>query len=111
MRLSIEYNIDGASALASPMPDPSAPNLSFLAGDVPGALRSFFQTIDRVATDNPVDIARLQELAGKVPHAGLTEAEAQDLQLLKVQALRQGRAVGATIGFFLKFRPYPMLEE
>ena len=28
-----------------------------------------------------------------------------------MQAVRQGRAVGAVIGFFLKFKPYPMLEE
>ena len=30
---------------------------------------------------------------------------------LKLQAVRQGRAVGAVIGFFLKLKPYPMLEE
>jgi cytochrome P450 len=30
---------------------------------------------------------------------------------LKAQALRQGRAVAAVIGFFLKLKPYPMLEE
>ena len=41
----------------------------------------------------------------------LTEADARELQSLKLQALRQGRAVGAVIGFFLKFKPYPMLEE
>ena len=28
-----------------------------------------------------------------------------------MQAVRQGRAVGATIGFFLKFKPYATLEE
>ncbi len=43
--------------------------------------------------------------------ASSTSAEAQELQSLKLQALRQGRAVGAVIGFFLKFKPYPMLEE
>ena len=39
------------------------------------------------------------------------ESEGQELQSLKIQAVRQGRAVGAVIGFFLKLRPYPMLEE
>ena len=41
----------------------------------------------------------------------LSEAESTELQQLKLQTLRQGRAVGAVIGFFLKLRPYPMLEE
>jgi cytochrome P450 len=87
------------------------PDLSFLARDFATALRSFFDTIDRIAADNPVATARLQELAAKVHIAQGTEAEARELQSLKLQAVRQGRAVGAVIGFFLKFKPYPALEE
>ena len=43
--------------------------------------------------------------------ASSTAADAQELQSLKLKAVRQGRAVGAVIGFFLKFKPFPMLEE
>ena len=54
---------------------------------------------------------RLQELAGKARQTQLAEGESRELQGLKLQAVRQGRAVGAVIGFFLKLKPYPMLEE
>jgi cytochrome P450 len=64
-----------------------------------------------VTADNPVSIARLQELAGKARLSQLTAAEGQELQELKLRAVRQGKAVGAVIGFFLKLKPYPMLEE
>ena len=74
-------------------------------------MRSFFDSIDRVSADNPVALARLAELAGKARLAELNDAEAQEIQSLKLQAVRQGRAVGAVIGFFLKFKPFPMLEE
>ena len=109
MRVSAEHNID--AHVATPQTDPSAPNLSFLARDPAAALKSFYETIDRIAADNPVAIPRLQELAGKARQTSLTEAESGELQGLKLQALRQGRAVGAAIGFFLKLKPYPMLEE
>jgi hypothetical protein len=111
MRLSVEHNTETAAAPAPVILDPAAPDLSFLTRDVPTALRSFFSTIDRIAADNPVAMARLQELAGKARLAQLTEADTHELQSLKLQALRQGRAVGAVIGYFLKFKPYPMLEE
>jgi hypothetical protein len=111
MRLSVELNTETARPSAPVTADPAAPDLSFLARDVPAALRSFFDTIDRIVTDNPVATARLQELAGQSRVAQLSEAETHELQSLKLQALRQGRAVGAVIGFFLKFKPYPMLEE
>jgi cytochrome P450 len=58
-----------------------------------------------------VAIPRLQELAGKAAKGQLTDAELGELQTLKVQALRQGRAIGGVIGFFLRFKPYPMLQE
>jgi hypothetical protein len=110
MRLSAEHNIETA-APPSTATDPSAPDLSFLTRDTPAALQSFYQTIDRISADNPVAIPRLQELAGKARQIPLSDDEARELQTLKLQALRQGRAVGAVIGFFLKLKPYPMLEE
>ncbi len=54
---------------------------------------------------------RLLELAGKARSGQLNQEETQELQQLKGQALRHGRAIGAVIGFFLKLKPYPMLEE
>ena len=110
MRLSIEHNTD-VSARATPVAsDPTMPDLRRL-GDVPTALHSFFDTVTRITADNPVSVARLLELAGKARAGQLTEAEGQELQELKLRAVRQGRAVGAVIGFFLKLKPYPMLEE
>ncbi len=110
MRLSAEHHTE-APAPAPAAADPSAPDLTCLTRDVVGALGSFFDTIDRIAADNPVAVGRLQELAGKARLNQLTDAETRELQILKLQAIRQGRAVGAVIGFFLKLKPYPMLEE
>src|SRR5260221_10854073 len=107
MKLSVEQNTEPTTAAtsgapATPVPpiatDPTAPDLGFLARDFAAALQSFFGTIDRVAADNPVAIGRLQELAGKARTASLTDAVRQELQTLKAQAIRQGRAVGAVIG-------------
>ena len=111
MRLSIELNTDATIATARGSRDPAAPDLGFLTRDTAAALQSFFAAVDRIVADNPVAAARLGELAGKARSATLTPAEVQELQTLKIQALRQGRAVGAVIGFFLKLKPYPMLEE
>ena len=114
MRLSIDDHVytPAAAATAPTAPlDPSAPDVSFLAREPAAALQSFFATIERITTDNPVPIPRLQELAGKARQGQIAPAELQELQALKVQATRQGRAVGAVIGFFLKLKPYPMLEE
>jgi hypothetical protein len=111
MRVSGEHNTETAVP-GAPVPlDAAAPDLSFLTRDFATALRSFYGTIDRILTDNPVAAARLQELAGKARFGQLSEAETQELLLLKTQAVRQGRAVGAAIGFFLKFSPYPTLEQ
>jgi cytochrome P450 len=95
----------------APAADPAAADLRFLGSDLPGALRSFYQTIARIVADNPVDVARLQQLAVKAAGGQLTPEDTRELQTLKVQALRQGRAVGAVMGFFLRFKPYAMLEE
>jgi hypothetical protein len=112
MRLSIDYDTGRATARSARVaPDPATPDLRFLTEDTAVALQSFFATIDRIVADNPVAVARLQELAGKARSAPLPQAESEELRLLSGQALRQGRAVGAAIGFFLKFKPYPMLEE
>ena len=98
-------------SLPAPAADPAAPDLAVLTRDPAAALQSFFATVDRITAANPVAIGRLQELAGKARGSPLSEAESNELQQLKLHALRQGRAVGAVIGFFLKLRPYPMLEE
>jgi cytochrome P450 len=111
MRVSGEHNTETAVPGAPVTLDAAAPDLSFLTRDFATALQSFYGTIDRILTDNPVAAARLQELAGKARLGQLSEAETQELLSLKTQAVRQGRAVGAAIGFFLKFRPYPALEE
>jgi cytochrome P450 len=111
MRLSIQHNTDAAVSTARVSADPGAPDLGFLTQDTPAALQSFFDTVERTVADNPVATPRLLELSGKARSASLTPEEAQELQALKVQALRQGRAIGAVIGFFLKLKPYPMLEE
>ena len=109
MRLSIEHNTEAATPRAAP--DSSAPDIGFLTRDTAAALQSFFSTVDRVLADNPVATPRLMELAGKARSASLTEPETQEFQSLKAQAARQGKAVSAVIGVFLKLKPYPMLDE
>ena len=109
MRLSIELNTEGAVKSGRFAADPATPNLAFLAE--PSALQSFFVTVDRIVADNPVDGSRLVALAAKARSTGLTPAETEELLVLQGQALRQGRAVGAVLGLFLKLKAYPMLEE
>lgn len=87
------------------------PDLSFLAENFEQALQSFFHTVNRVVADNPVDIPTLQHLAGLAANQGLDEDQKKQLGQLKLAAQNQGRAVGAVIGFFLKYKPYPMLAE
>jgi cytochrome P450 len=102
-------SVPTAAAVAAA--DPSTPDLGFLVNEFPTALQSFFGTIDRIVATNPVAVLRLLELAGLARTGALTPDQAAELQALKLQALRQGKAVGAVIGFFLKFKPYPMLAE
>jgi len=100
------------AAAAAPLPlDPSTPDLSFLINEFPTAMQTFFGTLDRIVAANPVAVPRLMELAGLARAGTLTPEQGTELQGLKLQALRQGKAVGAVIGFFLKFKPYPMLAE
>jgi len=99
MRISYDYTPDAAlasvavAAVPPPVPpvDPTTPDLSFLAAEFALALQSFYATVDRLIAANPVDAADPKE------------------RLL--QAMRQGKAVAAAIGFFLKFKPYEMLAE
>src|SRR5688500_2074823 len=111
MRLSLEHETGNAARALPRSSDPTAPDLGFLARDPGVALQSFFAAVDRIMADNPVPSARLLELAGRARSTPLTGAETGELQSLKGQALRQGRAVGAVMGFFLRLKPYPMLEE
>ena len=113
MRVSVEHNAGcrGLRAADAPAADPSAPDLTFLVREASAALQSFFATVDRIVADNPVDLDTLRRLAGKARVTPLADAEREALGAAQAQALRQGRAIGAVIGFFLRFRPYPMLEE
>src|SRR5262245_53589556 len=102
MRLSIDDHVYSAPAAPKPpatptvpappaVPaDPTAPDVSFLAKEPAAALQSFYATIERITADNPVPIARLQELAGKARLGQITPPEVQELQALKIQAVRQG---------------------
>jgi cytochrome P450 len=112
MRLSVEQHINAPAVAPTVAPaDPTAPDIGFLVRETAAALQSFFATVERIAADNPVPVARVQELAIKARAGQVTPAEEQELKSLKLVAVRQGRAIGAVIGFFLKLRPYPMLEE
>lgn len=91
--------------------DSAVPDLSYLRLHFSAALESFYATIQKIIADNPVDTARLSELAAKAAAGALSEPEAVELNALKASAVRQGRAVGGVYGFFLKYRPYPMLAE
>src|ERR1044072_1103403 len=110
MRVSIEHNTEGPDPAGAPV-DPSTPDLTFLTREFAAALQSFFATMDRITADNPVDTARLMALAGKAKGGQISADDLPKLQSRKGQALRQARPVGAAIGFFLKFKPYPALEE
>ena len=101
---------EAAAPTTAPPQDPMTPNLSCLA-DLPSALRSFLATVERLVADNPVPLARLQALSVNAAAGALAAEEQQELRALKAAALRQGRAVGAGIGFFLRFAPYAMLDE
>ena len=111
MRLSLDHD-NVAAAPAAPAPaDPTTPDVGFLKTEFAVSLQSFFVTIERAMAANPVPMARFLALAGQAKLGTLAGADAQEFQGLRLQAVRQGRAVGAVTGFFLKFRPYPMLAE
>lgn len=101
----------GQDSGASPSADPTAPDVRYLTSHFSEALQSFHATVARIVDSNPVDAGRLSELAGKAGAGSISAEEAAELQTLRNLATRQGRAIGAVYGFFLKFRPYPMLAE
>ena len=111
--------MDGQSAQTDSKPpesppesniDFTIPDLGYLRAHFAEATGSFYQTIDRILQDNPVDIGQLTERTGKAK-AGAIAPDDAELNRLKLAAVRQGRAVGGVYGFFLKYRPYPMLAE
>ena len=83
MRLTVDDHAYIPPAVAAPpapaapvvAADPTAPEISFLATQTGVALQSFYATIERITADNPVPIARLQELAGNEPLPFLTPRE------------------------------------
>jgi cytochrome P450 len=91
---------------ASPSPD-----FSYLTDHFQEALGSFYATTDRIMADNPVDMAAFTTLAAKAGDGSLSADEAAQFATLKLVAQRQGRAVAAVLGFFLKYSPYSMLAE
>ena len=95
----------------TPSVESTAPNLSYLTLNFAEALNSFYATIGRIMADNPVDMARLGTLSAKAKSGTLAPKEIAELQALKASAVRQGRAVAGVYGFFLKYKPYPMLAE
>jgi cytochrome P450 len=111
MRVSAALNTESAPDFGVPTGDPAVPDLGFLQRDLPKALESFFDTVNTLCADNPVSISRLQELMNRASTGQLAANERPELEQLKLQALRQGKAVGAAIGFFLKFKPYETFAE
>jgi cytochrome P450 len=99
MRISYDHVPDAALApvgvlsvpAATAAADPTAPDLGFLTAEFALALQSFYATVDRIVAANPID--------------------AVDPKTRGLQAVRQGKALGAVIGLFLKFKPYSMLAE
>lgn len=111
MRLSLEYRTPVPAASTRAAADPAAPDLSILSGILSGTVTSFFDAIERATAANPVPTARLLELAAKARGGALPAPEAEELDALTRQARRQGLAIGAVIGAFLKLTPYRTLEE
>jgi hypothetical protein len=112
MRVTVEHHTEGVSRELPPrVVDAAAPDLSFLTRDPHAALRSFYSTVEAIVASNAVDAARLHQLGSKKRAGALDEDEDRELSTLRAMAVRQGRAVAATIGFFLKFKAYPALAE
>jgi hypothetical protein len=65
MRVSVEHNTEAAETVAPAAADPASPALGFLTRDLTSALASFFDSVDRIAADNPVASARLAELVAR----------------------------------------------
>ena len=93
-------------------PDPSAPDLGFLTRETAAALQSFFDTIDRIVADNPVAIGAAAG-AGRQGAVGAAHRRGSRRSCRRSSCRRSVRAARSapSIGFFLKLKPYPMLEE
>ena len=111
MRLSVAPDLDFGALESLAVSDPTTPDLMFLARNFENALRSFFATVERISADNPVPFERLAELQLSAQSRRLTDHEAEELERIRQMAVGRGRAVAAVIGFFLKYKPYPMLDE
>ena len=111
MRLSVAPDLDFGALESLAVSDPAAPDLTFLVREFESALRSFFATVERISADNPVPLERLAELQRSAQTRRLTDHETEELERIKQMAARRGRAVAAVIGFFLKYKPHPMLDE
>ncbi|MEN8259790.1 MAG: hypothetical protein ABFS02_04250 [Pseudomonadota bacterium] len=92
-------------------PDPTRPDLTYLKNHFQDAISSFYKTIEKIMEDNPVDAGLLMQLAEKAKDGTISPDELDKLKKLKGAATWQAMAVGAVCGFFLKYRPYPMLAE
>ncbi len=110
LRIDFKDWLESRSAPAAPV-ETAAPDIGYLKTHFAEALGSFHPTVAKIIEANPVDTARLAELSGKAAAGSLAADEADELRALTGAATRQGRAVGAVYGFFLKYRPYPMLAE
>ena len=97
--------------MASEQQTPPGPQLAYLKTHFVEALESFYKTLEKIVEDNPVDLPKLIALKGKAATGELSTEETQELGNLVALATNQGKAVGATMGFFLKYKPYPMLAE
>lgn len=109
--VTAETDRSSSDNITPPPDDPTVPDLSYLRLQFAEALKSFYATMRHVIERNPVDGARLAELAAKAGAGSISAQETAELKTLKVAAVRQGRAVGGVYGFFLKYKPYPMLAE
>jgi len=101
-----------AESVAAKDVENSSPNLSYLSSNFPEAIKSFYATVEKIIADNPVDMSSFMTLLAKLKSGiPLDGDESTKFASLKLDAQKQGKAVGAVMGFFLKFKPYPMLAE
>ncbi len=73
--------------------DPTLPDLSFLEDEFGAALESFFATIERIERDNPVDAARLQQLAAKGRDPASSRAALREYFLEALRLQPQGEVL------------------
>lgn len=106
-----EAVIDKAAAGGKAATLAARPNLEYLSTNFAQAINSFYDTVTRIIADNPVDTALLFSLKARAGANTLSKDEAAQFAAQVAAAQRQGKAVATVIGFFLKFKPYPMFSE